>query len=270
MSLSSLLISTYNWPQALGLCLRSVLQQSALPDEIVIADDGSREETAVLIQDFAKSSPVPVKHIWQPDEGFQLARIRNKGFAAAKGEYIIQIDGDLILHKHFIKDHLRFRRKGFFTTGSRVLLSPKTTETLFANNCIDIRKHSEEDRNFFNSIYLPFPMLHKLLSRRYKNSGKHKYYVKGCNMAFWKQDLLKVNGYNESFSGWGREDSEIAIRLINAGVHKQFLKFGGISYHLFHKEASREMEDKNIRIMKEAAEKKITWAEKGLLQHMEK
>jgi len=268
MPTNSILISTYNWPQALDLCLKSVLRQSVLPDEIVIADNGSRGETGDLVDRFMAESPVPVKHVWQPDEGFQLSRIRNKGIAAASGEYVIQIDGDLILHRHFVKDHLNFAHKGHFTTGSRVLLSPQTTEALFKANCIDIKKHSVDDRNFLNGIHLPFASVHKLISRRYKNKGKHKYYVKGCNMAFWKQDLLKVNGYNEAFLGWGREDSEIAIRLINAGIRKQFLKFGGISYHLYHKEASRELEERNIRMMQDAVDQKIIWAEKGITEHI--
>ncbi len=264
MTTCSLLISTYNWPQALHLCLQSVLQQSVLPNEIIIADDGSTKETTDLIQFFTTQSPIPVKHIWQPDEGFQLARIRNKGFVAAASEYIIQIDGDLILHKHFIKDHLNFGERGFFMTGSRVLLSPKTTEDLFITNSINFKKHSFDNKNFFNGIHFPLPIIHRLLSRIYKTRGKHKYYVKGCNMAFWKQDILKVNGYNEAFVGWGREDSELAIRLINAGIKKKFLKFGAVGYHLFHKEVSREMEEKNIIIMKEAVEKKVVWTDNGI------
>lgn len=87
-------------------------------------------------------------------------------------------------------------------------------------------------------------------------------------MAFWKKDLLQVNGYNESFFGWGREDSELAIRLINAGVKKQFIKFGGICYHLYHREASRELEEKNSQMMNDAITHKITWAEKGLNQYI--
>ena len=87
-------------------------------------------------------------------------------------------------------------------------------------------------------------------------------------MAFWKEDLLKVNGYNESFFGWGREDSELAIRLMNAGIKKQFIKMGGICYHLYHKEASREMEEKNTQMMEDAIRNKITWSEKGVSQYL--
>src|SRR5438309_2028957 len=122
----SLIISTYNWPSALQLCLQSVLQQSVLPAEIIIADDGSTEETKTLIDHMATQCPVPLLHVWQPDEGFQLSKIRNRAIAKAAMPYIIQIDGDLLLHQHFIKDHFHIQEPGYFVSGSRVLLSPET------------------------------------------------------------------------------------------------------------------------------------------------
>lgn len=96
---TSLLISTYNWCEALNLCLNSVLRQSQQPDEIVIADDGSREDTKLLIADFSKKSPVPIIHVWHEDIGFRKTIILNKAIAKCSSDYIIQIDGDLILHK---------------------------------------------------------------------------------------------------------------------------------------------------------------------------
>jgi glycosyltransferase involved in cell wall biosynthesis len=263
---SSLLISTYNWPQALEVCLLSVAKQSVQPDEVIICDDGSRPETTALIDSMREIFTVPVIHIWQPDEGFQLSRIRNKGISTAKGDYIIQVDGDLILHRHFIKDHLTFRKKGFFTTGSRMLLSAHTTENILKATSTDIKGHSKGNKNYLNSRRVP--ILHNFFSLRYKNKGRHKYYVKGCNMAFWKEDLLRVNGYNEDFSGWGREDSELAIRLMNAGVGKRFLKFGGVCYHMFHKEASKALEDRNIKMMEEAIYNKVCRSSRGLDQYI--
>ncbi|MBL7741739.1 MAG: glycosyltransferase family 2 protein [Chitinophagaceae bacterium] len=264
----SLIISTYNWPAALDLCLKSVLLQSKLPDEVVIADDGSGKETKELIKKYQEIFPVPLTHVWHPDEGFQLAKIRNRAFAAATGEYLIQIDGDLILHNHFVKDHYTFKRKNCFVTASRVLLSPVTTKGLIDNNSIEIKKYSSGDRNFFNGIRFPAPILKQIVGRTYKTSMKNKYYVKGCNMAFWKKDLIKVNGYNETFTGWGREDSELAIRLMNANIHKRFLKLGGICYHLFHREASREMESRNTDMMEEASKKKFVFSPKGMNQYL--
>ena len=259
---TSLLISTYNWPGALQLCLHSIMRQSTLPDEVIICDDGSGKETTDVVKKFQESSPIPIEHVWQEDEGFRLSAVRNKGFAIAKGDFLIQIDGDLILHRHFVRDHKRFAREGYFTTGSRVLLSAETSARLLHEDSIDAMSDVRRHNNILNSLHFPF--LHEFMARRYKSTGKNTYYVKGCNMAFFKKDIIRVNGYNENFTGWGREDSEIAIRLINSGIKKRFLKFGGICYHIFHKEVSREMEAKNTQMMTEAIEKKVTRAENGL------
>lgn len=262
----SLIISTYNWPSALNLCLQSVLQQSVLPDEVIIADDGSTDDTRQLISSFIRKSPIPIIHVWQADEGFQLAKIRNRAIAKAAYSYIIQIDGDLILHRHFIKDHLHVSTQGSFVTGSRVLLSPSTSKALLENNSIDIDFYNTGSKNRFNK--LRSSLLRQFLSTRYKVSGKNRFYVKGCNMAFWKKDLIKVNGYNEKLTGWGREDSELAVRLLNVGINKKFLKMGGITFHIYHKEACRERELQNIKMMETAIQERITHAELGLNQYL--
>jgi glycosyltransferase involved in cell wall biosynthesis len=263
----SLIIATYNWPQALHLCLESVLRQTILPDEIIIADDGSGEGTRRLIEAFTLKSPVPVLHVWQPDEGFQLARIRNKAIARAAHPYIIQIDGDLILHSHFVEDHLHLQEPNYFVTGSRVLMNEATTASLLAHQSVEVYNHYKGGKNFLNQFRNV--ALRNFLSKRYKINGRNRFYIKGCNMAFWRTDLLQINGYNEAFTGWGLEDSELAIRLINAGLRKKFLKMGGITYHLHHAPVSREGAGRN-RLLMEAAlsDKKIT-VPAGVSQHLQ-
>lgn len=263
----SLIVATYNWPVALKACLESIRLQSHLPSEVIIADDGSREETISLIEEINKDFPVPVVHVWQSDEGFQLAKIRNKAFAASKQSYVIQIDGDLILHRHFIKDHLSLAKQNYFITGSRTLLKEEATKYILqgANRSYSL---SGKSSNFLNGLRIGF--VRRFLARRYKMEGKNKYYVKGCNMSFWRKDLIAVNGYNEAFTGWGKEDSELAIRLINAGIKKQFIKTGGICYHLYHKEASRELELRNTQMMDDAIKNNITRADNGIDQYLPK
>jgi len=263
---TSLNISTYNWPEALNLCLLSVKALKALPDEVIIADDGSTDSTRQLVEKFQADFPVPVKHVWQPDEGFQLAKIRNKGIAASSGDYIIQIDGDLILHPKFVADHIAFSRKGTFTGGSRVLLSKEYSETLLRSEKINVRLlngHTTNKLNGFRS-----PRLTRYLSDRYKINDI--YSLRGCNMAFWKEDLLKVNGYNEELTGWGREDSEIAMRLINKGINKRTLKFGGIAYHIYHKESGKEKLAENDQLLNDTIKSKITHCAKGISQYLNK
>lgn len=259
---SSLCISTYNRPAALELCLQSVLRQTVLPAEIIIGDDGSTQETKQLIDSFAATSTVPVVHVWQADEGYRLAAIRNKSFAKAKREYIIQIDGDLILHPRFIEDHLRLAKKNSFVSGVRSMLSPtKTTELTTQKKWQPLSAFSSSISKKHNALRLPLLTSLHYWFMAVKSNYK---YVLGANMAFWREDILKVNGYNEAFTGWGKEDNDLALRLINAGITCRVLKFGGIVYHLHHKESPRGNLLKNEEMLLQTLHNNVTFAEKGL------
>jgi glycosyltransferase involved in cell wall biosynthesis len=237
------------------------------PDEVIIADDGSAEETKKLIESFRPEMKTALIHIWQPDEGFQLAKIRNRAIAAAKSDYIIQIDGDLILHREFVSDHLHLAKKKCFITGSRLLLSEPITKRLIESGQIEISAGiAIQSRNIFNGFRIG--VIRRFLANKYKVRGSNKYYVKGCNMSFWRSDLIMVNGYNELYKGWGREDSDIAIRLMNSGVHKKFIKMGAIAYHLYHHEASRNRKDINTEMMLKTIKEKVKHCEKGVAQYL--
>lgn len=228
---TTLLVSAYNQVDVLPLYLMSLQRQSRLPDELVVADDGSSDHTKELIEEWSKKLPFPVKHIWHPDEGFRLAAIRNKAILASSGDYIIQTDGDLILHPHFIKDHIRLSLPGKFLRGFRCLLSEDYTRKIK----MELSPPSPNDcfaHSFKKKYGYHFPWLSLLL--RYLP----EHHVLGCNMSFFKQDLESVNGYNEALEGWGKEDDEIALRLRNAGIHAGRIMFSGIVYHLFHPENS--------------------------------
>ncbi|HVE60411.1 MAG TPA: glycosyltransferase family 2 protein [Chitinophagaceae bacterium] len=264
----SLIIATYNWPAALQLSLESVLKQSLMPDEIVIADDGSTYETKDLIDQYKNKFAIPLKHVWQPDEGYQLARIRNKAIAVAGSNYIIQVDGDLILQPDFIKDHMRFSKENTFVSGTRALLNEKITRKLITGKQAISKSmlypHLEKKYNALRSKPL------SILNDFWQRAKNNMHYVLGCNMAFWKKDLLKVNGYNEAFSGWGKEDNDIASRLINAGVKLRFLKFGAIAYHLHHQVANLSAVLKNEELFKKSMRDKITYVQKGIDQYSSK
>lgn len=260
----TLIISTYNWPAALEVCLKSILKQNRLPDEVIIADDGSGIETQELVQRYKKKFPVPLKHVWHPDQGFQLAAIRNKAILVAASPYIIQIDGDLLLHRDFIADHIALASKGKFVSGSRLLLPEAfSTEILERRNLPSSIELLLKGSNRLNATRIPF--LTRVLAPVYKKNKP--FYVKGCNMAFWRDDLIAVNGYNEAITGWGKEDSELAVRLINYGVGRLFIKFGGICYHLYHTVASREKEDFNDVILQKTIDEKRISIPSGLNSH---
>ncbi|WP_046368685.1 glycosyltransferase family 2 protein [Flavihumibacter petaseus] len=243
---TSLIISTYNWPEALELCLLSVARQSQLPAEILIADDGSNPMTRSTVDRLRSTIGVPIVHLWHQDQGFRKAAIMNRAFVNANGEYVIQIDGDIVLHPDFIRDHINAATPGYFVAGTRVITSEKLKNDLLHNKRINISIFEKGTRNFLNGVH--FPLFGKLL-RNYRCQTKDIYYVKGCNMAFWKKDLYQVNGYDETFEGWGYEDSDLAIRLYNSGVRKKFLKMAGIAYHLWHSEYCRDREQYNYSLL---------------------
>lgn len=265
----AILIATYNWPQALQQTLMSVANQTIQPNEVLIADDGSDERTSKLIQAFKLNHPnLNIIHVWHEDNGFRLAAIRNKSIRMAQSDYIIQIDGDIILDQHFIADHLSLKEKGFFVTGSRLLLGKKITDALLESEKVNFARLRWKGKNFFNTLRIP--MFTGLLQNTYKTKGEYLYYVKGCNMAFWKSDLYLVNGYDESFNGWGREDTDICIRLIHAGVKKKFIKFGGVQYHLHHALASRDQLDANDALIEQLKLNQISFCKQGLVKSDQK
>lgn len=264
--LVSLLISTYNWKEALSLCLYSVFAQTVKPYEILIADDGSRDDTRQLIEKMREKTDIPIVHIWHEDKGFRLSAIRNRSIERAKGDYIIQIDGDIILDKNFISDHLELAEKGYFVCGSRVLLGRLYTTRLLRG----IERYPaplKQDLSFMLNGFRSRILRHYLANRYAKHSMLS---IRGCNMAFWKEDLLRVNGYNESLEMWGQEDVELSYRLIFSGVQKKQLKMGGVQFHLYHKFASRENLEYHEQVLQKVIEKKIVWCENGIIKSKER
>jgi len=258
----TLVASTYNWPEALELLLLSVLNQSVLPNEVIIADDGSGEDTKNLIENFKKTFPVPLVHIWQEDLKNRKSRIMNKAIAAAKYDYIVEIDGDIILNKHFVEDHLVYAQKGHYLFGSRVNIQEKLLPELFSEKNIDFNLFSKGIKKRSRTIRIPF------LMNFAKSVDKCSKKLRGCNMSFWKEDFIKINGYNESIVGWGMEDSEMIQRLHNIGIKGKRLKYTGIVYHIYHKEQSRNNVPVNSEIENQTIKNKLTSVEKGVDQFL--
>ena len=198
----SLIITTYNSPKNLMLVLKSVERQSILPHEVVIADDGSGNETKDTISNYKSNSKINIIHSWQSDNGFRAARSRNKAIIKSTGEYIVLIDGDLILHSEFINDHIQNAEKGHFTQGSRVILTEKKTK--------EIQKSMKYEFNFFSKgIMNRKNVIHsKILSKIFTIKSKSINGIRSCNLSFYRKDCFNVNGFNNDFVGWGREDSE--------------------------------------------------------------
>ena len=254
----SLLVSTYNSPEYLALSLKSVLMQSRMPDEVVIADDGSGDETKEVIDEFRKECPVPVKHVWHPDDGFRLSAIRNKALKSAAGDYIIQIDGDIVMDPDFVKDHERYAVRGCFTGASRAFVSEDFSNEMRRSQQIDYAKLYTHSINKLNALRLPW------VTPFFTGRNRKKTTIRGCNMAYWRSDAFRINGYNEDFKGWGSEDCEFAVRLSNSGLRKQWLKFAAIEYHLYHKTNDASNKDVNRIIMENALNDNLTIITNGI------
>jgi len=241
----SIIITTYNNPSALQKVLDGFLFQTVNPYEIIIADDGSENDTALTVKNFSKIAPFPVIHVWQEDKGFRAAKIRNEAIKKAASEYLIILDGDCIPNKHFIFDHIALAERGFFVQGKRVLLNEKTS-VLFgadsANSYSAMLKMLPSMSNRHHILRIP-------ILPPFKNKKLHG--IKSCNMGFYKGDLITVNGFNEDFIGWGREDSELAVRLFKYGLKRKEHPFRAVCFHLWHPSHPRQTLQANDRILEE-------------------
>ena len=259
---TTLIITTYNKPVFLEMVLKSVLRQRTMPAEVIVADDGSTVETRELIEHYQSIFPVPLIHSWIPDEGFRLSMSRNVAIAKAKGDYIIIIDGDVVLGPSFVGDHLLARERGYFINGSRARLSEEATR----KRCALLDPHF----TFFTSglsrpfVMLRIPWLHRLIKGA---TGISK--IRGCNMSFWKSDLVAVNGFEERIVGWGCEDTELVDRLYHIGVKRKNIKGLAPCVHLYHPYPAEKHETHkaNINIRKETERLRKTRADKGLDQY---
>ncbi|MGK9119239.1 glycosyltransferase family 2 protein [Olivibacter sp. LS-1] len=260
---SSLIISTYNWPEALSLSLKSVLAQKILPNEVIIADDGSTEETKCIIDSFRSIFPVPLKHVWHEDKGFRKTIILNKAVAEASGEYIIQIDGDVILDANFVEDHLRVAESKTFIRGTRAHLTKEVIPAVFETKRVDFSFLSKGVKHRFNALRLP--RMAWLFTRKRSCSKS----VRGCNLAYWKRDFVRINGYNNMLEGWGHEDEEMASRLINIGIKKKRLKLMAIQYHIYHPVASKMHENRHLRLLNQSLFEKLKRCENGYFESLQ-
>jgi GT2 family glycosyltransferase len=259
---SSLIINTYNWPAALQLVLKSLLVQKRMPDELVIADDGSADETKTLIEKFTLICPVPVVHVWQRDDGWRKSEALNKAIAKASGDYIIHLDGDCIMHPDFVGDHLSMAQQGLYLFGSRVNIKKSFLDHLMSSQKIRFSPFSRGIYKRGRAIHFPSMSLRGKLVEGLSDK------LRGCNMSHWRSDAIAVNGYNELMTGWGREDSEFVIRLSNMGITGRRLQQAAIIYHIYHKERSRESVAGKETMQQQAIDQKLIRCENGLDKHL--
>ncbi len=265
-SFISLVISTYNRPDALAAVIEGCFAQSDRNFEIIIADDGSTASTQQCVEALKARSPVPFQHVWQVDDGFRLAMARNRGTLAARGNYMVFLDGDCIPQRDFIAQHRKLAQRGYMVTGSRVLLSEAFTARVLAEH-IDLpgatgaAKFGYRLRGHMNKVLQTLLRLPDIGRAKKRFSWRR---IKGCNLAMWRSDLETINGFDESFKGWGHEDSDLVIRMFNAGVMRKDGAFATEVFHLWHREAKRDQATSNRHLVLERAANKSYLASQGL------
>ncbi len=261
----ALAVSTYERADALAAVLATVAAQSRLPDEVIVADDGSGETTRAAIRAAEAVIRVPLRHVWQEHRGFRLTRLRNLAIAATTADYLLFIDGDMLLHPHFVADHARIARPGYYTQGVRVPLDAAATTSALrapaaALASVGTALHGAGLRRSYTH--------HSPLAARWARRVANTFIaIKGCNQAFWRESLARANGFNEAIEGWGPEDKELCARLAHAGIRRQTLLFGGIAWHLAHPPATREQLAVNLAIYEETLRTRATRCARGLDAH---
>lgn len=268
----SVVVITYNWPEALERVLDGLARQTTLPFEVIIADDGSGAVTAEVVARRAANFPVPLRHQWQDDLGFRAARARNRGIAASRGDYIILLDGDMLVHPQFIADHLMLAERGYFLQGGRLKATQQESRRLLEGGKPVFAPWVKANFDEFDGTRRLYAFRAPLLAR-WKAHSRNGGRVMSCNMSFWREDLLRVNGFDERMEGYGAEDRELAARLENAGIRRRALKWCALAVHLWHDSRSPpdvdDMSLPNNRLFFATRNEGIQRCERGIDQHVD-
>ena len=257
-----LIINTHNQPEYLARILSAVTQQAAPPDEVLLADDGSGAETREVFAAWKAKQSCRCEHVWQEHEGFRRSRILNQAIARAQGDYLVFLDSDTVPHPRFLADHRQMAEVGWFVQGHRALIEERAARFFGLGDFRADRRRALlqwQLSGVKHAFRWPCPL------RRVRTDLRG---IRGCNLGIWRDDLVRINGYNEAFVGWGREDSELAVRLMNAGVRRRDVRGRALCYHLWHPPASRAGLQTNDELLAQALEQKSRRCEKGLHQHL--
>jgi len=230
---------------------------------VIVTDDGSREDTAALLRDSARNYPTRLVHVWQPDDGARMSRARNRGIAAARGDYVVFLDGDMLAQREFIADHRVFAQRGCFAQGSRVLTGARCTQHLLTESKLDVGFWSADIDRRRHTLRMP------LLARAYARPHRREAGIKSCNWGFWRDDLIAINGFNEAMTGWGREDNELALRAFHAGLQRRDLRFSALAAHLWHPTRKNVVDNPNDAVLAATRASAATRCALGLDQHLD-
>jgi GT2 family glycosyltransferase len=258
----ALVINTYQQPEYLARVLRAVSAQEDAPEEVLIAEDDTDEATADVFSWWSKQNQrARCLHVSQEHNGFRRSKILNEAIARTKSDYIVFLDGDTVPHPQFIEDHRSLAQVGTFVQGHRALIEQKAAKYFGLQNFSNDRSKALftfQLRGLKHAFRWPTPL---------KRVRSDLHGIRGCNLGIWRCDLICVNGYNEAFVGWGREDSELAVRLMNSGVNRLDVRGRAMCYHLWHPPASRAGLATNDDLLQKAIDNKSKRCDVGLDGH---
>lgn len=264
---ASLFVSTYEMPKHLRLVCAALLRQSFTDYEIFICDDGSGEETAGIIRDFARASKVPVHHVWQENRGFRKCRILNEALRRAKGETCVFLDGDCVPHRDYVRDHVEHQESGRYLAGRRAEvgqeLAGRLTVADVEQGFFDgphprfLASVLRGDSEYFQrTVRVSWPPARRLLKMDRVDD------LKGCNYSVARANLLAINGFDEEYEGYGREDTDVELRLQNLGLMIKSMKGLALQYHVWHER--RGFTPANDERLEEVRRTRRVWCEQGV------
>lgn len=269
---TEVIITTYNNPKALHLTLLALWGQSVTAFSVCIADDGSGAETQAVVKHWQQKWQDKLRHVWQPDAGFQKNKILNQAIKTSSADYLVFLDGDCIACPHYIQRHFELRKKNRFVSGSLIRMplmdnnylndSWVTSGEIFS--LVWLRQHGCIKRlgNWLKAATLPLWVLNFL-----EQISPVKKVWNGCNAAGWRSDILRVNGFDETMR-YGSEDVELGVRLTNSGVNGRHIRYTAPVLHIEHSRsyADPAIKAKNKAYMKSVRKSGKTWTDHGIVQ----
>ena len=263
---TAVILTTYNRPDALRAALDGYRAQDIRDFELIIADDGSTRETGALVDEYRREMPFPILHVWQEDRGFRAGAVRNRALAQTSADYVIFSDGDCVPPAFFVRRHIALAEPQCFLAGNRVLLSERFTAEVLERH---IAIHAWSTARWLaawlrRDVNRALPLV-RLPDGGFRKSSPQRWEgVKTCNFSAWRADLLKANGFDERYAGWGLEDSDLVVRLLHGGVRHKSARFAAPVFHLWHRENDRSQLAENRSRLEEILASRRVAALEGL------
>lgn len=258
----SLIISTYNRPAALDRVLAGVAAQTVVPAEVLVADDGSGDDTRHRIAAWRRRLPCPLRHVWHEDDGFRKTTILNQAVveAEASSDYLVLLDGDCVPHRRFIEDHRRLAEPGYWVQGRRCFIKePWVSRFVPGKSSVLFWALTGRLTGVAKAFRLPWPVVQR-------NQGQRG--IIGCNQAVWRGDLEAINGFDEEYAGWGiGEDSDMGARLYHLGRPRKFVHGHAVVFHLNHPAPSKDHVPRSQARLQETIRSGKVRCEVGLDRH---